>query len=84
MYEQLDHEVQDEQTDDQPSMFVVWIDCNVGVIEPPDWEMNSGPQPLAPALDEAADVRQKGWPAKVLPEGVTPRPDGLFENPFTR
>ena len=81
MCEQLDCEVQDEQTDGPLSMFVVWIDTNMGVIQPPDWEMNSEPQPLAPALDEAADLRQRDWPVKVLPEGMTPRADGLHESP---
>lgn len=77
---QLEEELPEEAI--RPGLFVVWIDtnCSVGV---PDWEMNSDPQPLPGALDEAAEARAGGFPAAVLPEGSTPRPDGLFSNPVT-
>lgn len=78
----IERVVEDEQTNVPLSMFVVWIDTHVGIIQPPEWDMNSPPQPLASALDEAAWLRRSDWPAKVLPEGMTPRPDGLFESPW--
>lgn len=62
--------------------YVVWIDTNCG-FGPPDWEMDSPPQPLKPALDEARAARLAGFPAMILLEGQTPRADGLFSNPRT-
>lgn len=69
-----------------PMLFVVWIDTNCG--HPglgEDWEMNSAhlcpAKPLSDALDEASAVRAKGWPTKVMPEGMTPRADGRMEGP---
>jgi hypothetical protein len=60
-------------------LFVVWIDIYWG--NPETWEMNSPPQPLSSALDEAARIRRQNWVVRVLPEGQTPRLDGLFESP---
>lgn len=74
----------DQTAPDRPALFVVWIDTNLGDVPyPSDWEMNSPPQPLPWALDEAQECRAGGWPTTILPEGQTPRPDGLFTNPAT-
>lgn len=54
-----------------PLLWQVWIDSNLGIISPPCWEENSDPQPLATALDEAADCRQRGYPTRILPCGLT-------------
>lgn len=72
-----------------PLLFVVWIDTNLGDLNiapdfGPDWEINSHPKPLGPALDEAAWCRAHDFPSVVLPEGQTPRIDGLFTNPDTK
>ena len=68
------------QTAEPLRLYVVWIDTNMG--DPiSDWEMNSDPQPLQSALQEAREAREAGFPAKVVLEGLTPRPDGLFSNP---
>lgn len=66
--------------------WVVWIDTNMGVgvdVDSADWEMNSPPQPLGPALREADETRRRGFPTKILQEGDTPRADGMFGNPRT-
>lgn len=63
-----------------PALFQVWIDLTYGT-ETPDWWWNSPPKPLAGALDECAKCRAEGWIAKVMPEGVNPRPDGRWDNP---
>lgn len=71
-------------TDDQdinPGLFQVWIDVNCG-FNAPDWCWNSEPQPLQTALDEAAECRRMRFPAKVMPEGMNPRPDGRWDNPL--
>ncbi|MGV8824001.1 hypothetical protein [Methylibium petroleiphilum] len=68
---------------DRPALFVVWIDTCMGYESPPDWEMNSPPKPLPWALDEAQECREGGYPTLILPEGQTPRHDGLFTNPAT-
>jgi hypothetical protein len=70
-----------EPKDAKPQFFVVWIDCNCGFYDYPDWEMNSPPKLLPGALDEAAEARLAGFPTKVMLEGKTPRSDGLFSNP---
>lgn len=71
-------------TPEKPLLFVVWIDTNCGNADfGTDWEMNSPAKPLQHALDEAAEVRTHGFPAIIMPEGMTPRPDGLFSNPAT-
>jgi hypothetical protein len=49
-----------------PMLFVVQIDTNCGSDEP-DWEDNSHPKELVPTLDEAADLRKRGWIARVVP-----------------
>lgn len=64
----------------RPLLFQVWIDLTFGSPEP-DWWWNSPPKPIQDALLEAADARAKGWVAKMLPEGVNPRPDGRWDNP---
>lgn len=69
-------------------LFVVWIDTNLGDADAgTDWEMNSAhicpAKPLQDALDEAAYLRSHGYPTAIMPEGVSPRPDGLFSNPAT-
>lgn len=69
---------QDEEV--APGLFQVWIDLGCGEV-PPDWWWNSPPQPLASALDEAADARRSGWIAVVMPEGTNPRADGRWDNP---
>lgn len=65
-------------------LFVVWADtwCSSVWVES-SWEMNSNPQLLSAALDEAVECRAMGYPTKVLPEGMTPRSDGLFSDPAT-
>jgi hypothetical protein len=63
-----------------PALFQVWIDLSCGT-ETPDWWWNSPPKPLPGALDECAECRAGGWIAKVMPEGVNPRPDGRWDNP---
>lgn len=63
-----------------PALFQVWIDLSFGT-EAPDWWWNSPPKPLSGALDECAKLRTGGWIAKVMPEGVNPRPDGRWDNP---
>jgi hypothetical protein len=65
---------------DRLDLFQVWIDVNCGTAAP-DWWWNSPPQPLAQALDEAAEARRNEWICQVLPEGVNPRPDGRWDNP---
>lgn len=71
-----------EDTAQQPLLFQVWIDLNFGgEFGPPDWWWNSPPQPLADALDEAADARKDDWVCQVIPEGINPRPDGRWDNP---
>ncbi|MFN8892431.1 MAG: hypothetical protein ACK5Y8_01530 [Betaproteobacteria bacterium] len=77
----IEHQRQD-QTDEQiptDGLFQVWIDSNCGIISPPDWDWNSPPQALPEALVEAADCRRAGFPAKVMPEGMNPRPDGRWD-----
>lgn len=62
-------------------LFVVWFDVACG--HPPSdwwWEI-PGPQPLAPALDLAAEMRAAGWICKVMPDTQNPRPDGRWDNP---
>jgi hypothetical protein len=61
-------------------LFQVWFDVNCG-FGSPDWWWNSPPQSLPGALTEAADSRLRGYPTKVMPEGVNPRPDGRWDNP---
>ncbi|WP_157257233.1 hypothetical protein [Methyloversatilis discipulorum] len=73
-----------EATDSQEiklGLFQVWIDVNCGLDAAPDWWWNSEPQPLQGALNEAAECRDKGVPARVMPEGMNPRPDGRWDNP---
>lgn len=88
----MDHilEKQPTTTDqpERPMLFVVWIDCNCGIEDlGTDWEMNSAhlcpAKPLQDALDESAVCQANGYPTKIMPEGTTPRPDGLFSNPLT-
>ena len=72
----------------RPLLFVVWIDTNLGIDEDgTDWEMNSAhmcpAKPLQDALDEAAECQAHGFPTTIMPEGMSPRPDGLFSNPNT-
>lgn len=73
--------VADDAADDcKPGLFQVWIELGEpGVYS--DWWWNSPPQPLASALDEAAETRAAGWVVAVLPEGQNPRPDGRWDNP---
>lgn len=61
-------------------LFQVWIDLTFGT-ETPDWWWNSPPKLLSQALDECTECRQGGWGAKIMPEGVNPRPDGRWDNP---
>lgn len=77
----IEHQRQDETEDQIPTdgLFQVWIDMNCGIISPPLWDWNSPPQALPKALAEAAECRRTGCPAKVMPEGVSPRPDGSFD-----
>ena len=73
----------DETTDEQeikPGLFQVWIDLSCGFATP-DWWWNSEPQPLPGALEEAAECRASGFPARVMPEGMNPRPDGRWDCP---
>lgn len=47
-------------------LFIVVIDCNLG-LRAPDWEPNTAvARSLFDALEEAIDCRRKGFPAKVL------------------
>lgn len=73
---------------ERPLLFVVWIDSNCGIKDlGDDWEMNSThlcpAKPLQDALDEASECQAGGFPTKIMPEGLTPREDGLFSNPAT-
>lgn len=73
---------------ERPMLFVVWIDCNCGYgDEGPDWEMNSAhlcpAKPIQDALIESAQCQAAGFPTRIMPEGMTPRTDGLFSNPAT-
>lgn len=78
----------DQDVSVAPMLFVVWIDSNCGIKEiGADWEMNSAhlcpAKPLHDALDEAAECQTGGYPTVIMPEGQTPRADGLFSNPLT-
>lgn len=72
--------VADEQVPTD-GLFVVWFDINCGHGAPDWWWEIPGPQPLAPALDLAAELRAGGWICMVMPEGENPRPDGRWDNP---
>lgn len=78
----IDRQESQQAEDEKLHLFVVWIDTNLGYSET-DWEMNSIPRALPGALDEATETRSEGYPTKVMIEGQTPRPDGLFGNPLT-
>ena len=65
-------------------LYVVWIETNGGVLTWTDWEQNSDPQKYNTALIESYQAMGAGYPTKVLREGITPRPDGLFTNPRTQ
>lgn len=62
-------------------LFVVWFDLNCGEAPHDWWWEEPGPQPLKDALDEAADMRLRGWVTQVWPEHMNPRPDGRWDNP---
>ena len=69
-------------------LFLVWIDTNCGYdVAGPDWEMNSShlcpAKPIQDALIESAQCQAAGFPTRIMPEGMTPRTDGLFSNPHT-
>lgn len=73
---------------ERPLLFVVWIDTTCGLdASGPEWEMNSAhlcpAKPIQDALDEAAECQASGFPTKIMPEGQTPRGDGLFSDPKT-
>ncbi|WP_027489371.1 hypothetical protein [Rhodanobacter sp. OR92] len=65
-----------------PKLYVVWIDTNLGYT-PSDWEMNSAAKTYELAEQEASECYAAGFPAVIMQEGTTPRPDGFFENPAT-
>lgn len=69
-------------TTSPPKLFVVWIDTNCGY-DLPDWEMNSCPKTMDLAEQEASECLVHGFLSLVLPDGQTPRADGLFSNPAT-
>lgn len=77
MHIQLDHE-NFARHNHQFGLFQVWVDRNCGFSEQ-DWSWNSAPKKLGAALDEAADCRARGFPTKILPEGMNPRPDGRWD-----
>lgn len=77
----LDREQLTEQVQ-PPKLYVVWIETNLGD-GVTDWEINSGPTTLELAEVEAVGCLAWGFLSLILPEGVTPRPDGLFSNPAT-
>lgn len=59
----------------RPALFSVWFDMNFGgEFGPPEWHRNSVPKPLADALAEADEARNKWrhggspWIVKVEPE----------------
>lgn len=88
MNDVIDSQRQAEIQPIRPLLFVVWIDVSLGLDERgTDWEMNSAhlcpARPLQDALDEAAECQGHGLPTKIMLEGLTPRPDGLFSNPLT-
>ena len=88
MNELIEKQVQAHDEKSRPLLFVVWIDTNLGDdAHGTDWEMNTAhlcpAKPLQDALDEAAECQAHGYPTKIMPEGLTPRPDGLFSNPHT-
>ena len=56
------------QRADRQALYVVFIDLNGEASAWPDWEQNTAPQPLAAALEEAADLRRHGWSVKLEPE----------------
>ena len=62
-----------------PLLYVVWIDIYWG--NPEDWVACLPAKPLSSALDEAADLRRRDWVVKILPEGRSPRADGLLQSP---
>ena len=66
----------------RPQLYVVWVETNLGD-GVTDWEINSGPTTLELAEQEAIVCLAMGFLSLVLPEGSTPRPDGLFSNPAT-
>lgn len=67
---------------ERPLLFAVWVDVNCGLYPYTDWEMNTHPKELHAALDESFECQQRGFPTKIMLEGKTPRPDGLFTNPL--
>jgi hypothetical protein len=52
---------------ERPPLFIVFIDLNARG-GPPDWQMNSCPKPLFPALIEAQELRRREWRTKLEPE----------------
>lgn len=87
-YAEADFDRRHHSSPEMPMLFVVWIDTNLGYEEfGSDWEMNSAhlcpAKPILEAIDEAAECRARGFPTKILREGITPRPDGMFTNPET-
>lgn len=78
----LDHELVATVEGVPPSLYVVWVDTNLGY-GVTDWEINTGPTTLELAEEEAACCLALGFLSLILPDGVTPRPDGLFSNPAT-
>lgn len=79
----IERQKQDETSEQVPTdgLFVVWFDLNGGEAPSDWWWEVPGPQPLQAALDEAADMRARGWVAQVWPEHLNPRPDGRWDNP---
>lgn len=73
----------EEVTDQRPAdgLFVTWFDLNGGQTPHDWWWEEPGPQPLAPALDLAAELRRDGWVAQVWPADMNPRADGRWDNP---
>ena len=71
-----------DKADQTAALWVCWIDTNVGYF-PPDWEMDSFPKTQVEAEQESRECWALGFPALILPDGQTPRRDGLFSNPAT-
>jgi hypothetical protein len=70
-----------EHRTEEPGLYVVWFDVSCGHAAPDWWWEDPGPQPLAQALDQSAEMRLAGWITIVCPERHNPRADGRWDNP---